>query len=40
MLARRHVFKSGPAEVRASAEGVGAQYFLRGFEPRGYPPRK
>ena len=23
MLARRHEFKSGPAEVRASAEGVG-----------------
>ena len=34
--ARRHVFKSGPAEVRASAEGT---FGTSGREhERGYPP--
>ena len=34
MLARRHVFKSGPAEVRSNAEGGwgggGGTIFLKG----------
>ena len=33
--ARRHVFKSGPAEIRASAEGTSGG---RGEHERGYPP--
>ena len=35
MQARRHVFKSGPAEVRASTEGT-----CRGEHERGYPPSR
>ena len=30
MLVRRDVFKSGPAEVRASAKGWGGTIFLMG----------
>ena len=44
--ARRHVIKSGPAEVRARAEGTSGGEHERGYPPSckgglgGSPPRK
>ena len=42
MQARRHVFKGGPAEVRASAEGTSGGEHEKGYAPSrkgGSPPR-
>ena len=45
MQARRHVINSGPAEVRASAEGTSGGEHERGYAPsrkgvRGISPEK